>query len=156
MTAQPTVYNATGLTDTQVGQMADSLAGTMSNGNEFKLTGPQSDAVMTKAQSILAGQGRIIPSAWGSQPTGANAVGAVGDESGSNLDFGNSDPGAAKRQQTAVQNATPGFAGWLQDHAANWGLIVLGVLLAIGALLISQRETIISVGKEAAKVAAVA
>lgn len=38
---------------------------------------------------------------------------------------------------------------------ANGGLIVVGVILGIAALVVSQRETIIQVGKTAAKAAAI-
>lgn len=47
--------------------------------------------------------------------------------------------------------ATPNY---LETHAANWGLIALGVVLGVGALLISQKETIVQIGTTVAKVAA--
>lgn len=55
----------------------------------------------------------------------------------------------------AVNAATASGSSFLQAHAANWGLIFLGVVLGVGALLISQKETIIQIGKTTAKAAAV-
>lgn len=58
--------------------------------------------------------------------------------------------------KTGSSNIVGSTLSWFQSNYANWGLIALGVILAIGALLISQKETIVNIGETAAKAAAVA
>jgi hypothetical protein len=52
--------------------------------------------------------------------------------------------------------ATSPVTNWIQGHAGNWGLIILGVVLGVGALLISQKDTIITVGKKVGELGALA
>lgn len=51
-------------------------------------------------------------------------------------------------------NSTASLGSWISSHAGNYGLVVMGALLALGALLISQRDNIEKVAAVAAKVAA--
>lgn len=141
-----TAYNASGLSDTQVGVMADSIAGQMSNGTGFHVTGDQAPAVITAAQSIMAERGILFTAngTQGGQPTGSQSTTSKIAEAIGNAVF----PGVG----TVAVASTPSPGTWLESHAANWGLIVLGVLLGIGALLISQKDTIINVGTKAAGV----
>lgn len=48
------------------------------------------------------------------------------------------------------------ITGWLTENAGNYGLVILGALLAVGALLISQKDNITTVVEQGAKIAAVA
>lgn len=142
----------------------------ITNGETWSITSPAGDTKGASiAQQIMSAvQSQLNTS--GSSSAGANAVGAVGDGTGSNLDFGTSDPhgettaatetfapnSPASRERAALDNAQPAWETWLQDHMANYGLIALGIVLAVGALLISQKSTIVNVGKQAAEIAAVA
>lgn len=57
--------------------------------------------------------------------------------------------------QAAVKQGT-GSTGtsWLAAHAGNYGLVAFGAILALGALLISQKGTIVKVTSTAAKASA--
>lgn len=61
--------------------------------------------------------------------------------------------GSVDAGKSGVAALSPTLA-WIQAHAGNYGIIILGAVLAVGALLISQRKTIINVAKTAAEVAA--
>lgn len=56
----------------------------------------------------------------------------------------------------AAQAASTPVTNWIQAHAANWGLIFLGVVLGVGALLISQKDTVINVSKKVGEIGALA
>lgn len=51
--------------------------------------------------------------------------------------------------------STTGIGGWISEHIANYGLVVMGGLLVLGALLISQRDKIQPIVETAAKAAVV-
>ena len=53
----------------------------------------------------------------------------------------------------AADTTKAAASSFIQAHAANWGLVILGVVLGVGALLISQKETIVQIGKTTAKAA---
>ena len=55
---------------------------------------------------------------------------------------------------TAAGNAVGSFNGWILKNMGNASFIVIGVLLGLGALLISQRETINKIVVTTAKAAA--
>jgi hypothetical protein len=52
--------------------------------------------------------------------------------------------------------STTSLSSWLQANLANDGLVILGALLVLGALLISQRQNIQTVAENVAKGAALA
>jgi hypothetical protein len=74
---------------------------------------------------------------------------------------------AATPSTTPAAASSPGFFSSLLSNVtgkvtapatsflANGGLIVVGVILGIAALVVSQRQTIVQVGKTAARAAAV-
>lgn len=136
--------------------------------------------IMTQAQTILQHPtaptvgNQVAASTTGSNPAatgnGANDSGFLNFTGG--YDYGNNAQGQTSEgtqynpvtgQSGAAagdpSNAGPGsgsFVDWLQAHMANVGLVVLGGLLVLGALLISQRKNIETVVTTAGKVAAVA
>lgn len=88
---------------------------------------------------------------------GDNAQGQTAEDTQYNPITGQS--GAAAGNPSTV--TAPGETGssaldWIQSHFANYGLVILGGILVIGALLISQRKSIETVVTTAGKVAAVA
>lgn len=91
--------------------------------------------------SGVAAQG----AAAGSTP-GSTAEAAGGGNPTSATQYGSALGAGSQSVQTGL--------GWLQANLANYGLVILGVVLGVGALLVSQKSTIVNVGKTAAKVAA--
>lgn len=91
------------------------------------------------ASSVAAGPAEQAAAAGASTPATAAAGGGY-------------TTGATNFGPTSTQSA----AGWLQSHMANYGLVILGGLLVLGALLISQRKNIETVVTSAGKVAALA
>jgi hypothetical protein len=45
----------------------------------------------------------------------------------------------------AAATGLSGIPGWIDSHAGNWGIIILGGVLILGALLISQKDTVLKV-----------
>ncbi len=137
---------------------------------------PSNPANLTQFEASMAPTGDVIPIASGSAPgttsasaatTGsANNAGPTYGPNGSfseNLGHGiylsqnqSGQVGVEKSANAAKQAAnTKAFFSWLDPSTwGNAGLIAVGVILAIGALLISQKQTIIKVGDTAAKTAA--
>lgn len=73
--------------------------------------------------------------------------------------MGGGNPTSMAGYQASAQGATQATApvtSWISSHAGNYGLVVIGVLLGLGALLISQKQTIVSIGKTVGKAAAIA
>jgi hypothetical protein len=62
--------------------------------------------------------------------------------------------GAVTAAATTTGTTAP-ITSWISSHAGNYGLVVMGALLALGALLISQRGNIEKVVETAGKVVAV-
>jgi hypothetical protein len=130
-------------------------------------TAPSMDE-LTKQATIMANQGGPGANA----PAAESWLEQQAKKYGYNLNTGGMDPsiiGSIGKDGTFTPNpnnpeqqqqigsgaaVSNGVANWVQSHAANYGLVVLGALLALGALLISQRQTIVQVGKIAAEVAA--
>lgn len=71
----------------------------------------------------------------------------VGNPSSQN---GDAQFAAANPQDTTAT----GTLGWLFPNLGNYTLIAIGIILGIGALLISQKETVVQVASTAAKAAA--
>ncbi len=46
-----------------------------------------------------------------------------------------------------VLPASGSWMTWLQSIAGNWGIVILGAIMIIGALMISQKETIVKLGE---------
>jgi hypothetical protein len=59
---------------------------------------------------------------------------------------------AAAGQQTTASglSGSTSTTNWISSHMANYGLVFFGGVLIVGALLISQRETVIKLAKDAA------
>lgn len=86
-----------------------------------------------------------------------NAGGVWSGGSGANVAGANLAGNTAAGQNIAnlgAQNAAS-LGNWFYKNLGNASFIVIGVLLGLGALLISQRETVIKVATTAAKTAAV-
>lgn len=88
------------------------------------------------ASSVAAGPAEQVAAAGASTPEQA-AAGGYYNASDANLGI----------------NSTTTISQWLSSHMANYGLVIMGGLLVLGALLISQREKIQTVVKTAGKAA---
>ena len=83
---------------------------------------------------------------------GSGGIGAAAAAGGAN-------PQTLQQYQQAGQAGAAAAAPvqtWIQAHAGNWGLVILGVVLGVGALLISQKDTIINVSKKVGEIGTLA
>lgn len=152
---QPTVFDTTNLDSTTATPMAQQLAATMASGQPYSIVGPNAASIMQAAQAINGTSLSASPVAP-STPSPADQV-AGGFMGGSGAAVGapaNVNDNAAMSK--TIANAPNSIVAWIQDHYANWGLIVLGVILAIGALLISQKDTIVNIAGKVAPLAVAA
>ena len=157
-------------TPEQQAAITNAIMASITHGETWSVSSPAGDTKGASIASQIMGAVQSQLTTTSASSAGANAVGVVGDGTGSNLDFGTGDPhgettpatetnapgSPASRERAALDNAQPAWETWLQNHMANYGLIALGIILAIGALLISQKSTIVNIGKQAAQIAAVA
>jgi hypothetical protein len=89
----------------------------------------------------------------------AQAAAAGSGGAGAAAAAGGANPQTLKQYTDAGQAgaaATSPVTTWIQAHAGNWGLILLGVVLGVGALLISQKDTIINISKKVGEAGALA
>lgn len=172
MSQTTNTYDTTNLDSQQWAQMASLVGSDMRSGQTFNVTGPNAQAMINAAS---AASGVIDPSTGtnpiikmplvGASPVGGNAA-APGAPSDSPYDFyGGTTSGNDYNPITHGTSGNPSdvgpdpqtpdsVLGFVQSHMANYGLVILGALLVLGALLISQRKTIETVATTAAKVAA--
>lgn len=54
---------------------------------------------------------------------------------------------AATKAGVTAAPASGSWMGWLQSIAGSWGTILLGAVMIIGALMLSQKETIVKLGE---------
>ncbi len=167
-TSQPIVYDTTGASQSNLMQLAQMVSQNMQNGTAYSITGPNASYVQNYATG-LSGV-KVIPgqtSAGNETPaTGTDWLSMLGQGASSTLAGGSAGVAAAGAGNSASANAAAGGAasagsnlgatsnlsltGWIQSHAANYGLVIMGALLVLGALLISQRNNIETVAKIAA------
>lgn len=138
--AQTIVQNAQASISSSPGGSTQSSQGTPSVWDNF-LT----------ALSASGGAGGVASGAASQAAAAGSSPGSVAESAGG----GNPTSLAAYGQSANAANAVNTSAlSWLQSNLANYGLVILGVVLGVGALLVSQKSTIVNVGKTAAKVAA--
>lgn len=137
MATTPKTYSADSADPQFLNQMAQMIAGDMGSNTPFKVTGPQAQTVLDLAKQ------------QNQQDMGATSPGFGTIVLPSNM------PNDAITQELKknVASANQPIGQWFQSNFANYSLIVLGIVLGVGALLISQKETIIQVGKSAGKAA---
>lgn len=154
MSTQPTVYDTSNSDQSNLMQMSQLVAQDMKSGNPYQVIGSNATYVQNYATSLSGVTVEQSPSildqmgagAASTTAGGAATIAANGGTSPTTLAAG----GAANAPNANLgPTSTTTVTGWLQSHLANYGLVVMGALLVLGALLISQRDNI-------AKVAAVA
>lgn len=159
MNTQPTVYDTTNSDQGNLMQMSQLVAQDMKSGNPYQVIGSNATYVQNYATSLSGVQVEPAPN------TSSDWLSTIGSGGASGFATGPAAQAAAAGASTPSQAAAGGgynassanlgptstttVTGWLQSHLANYGLVVMGALLVLGALLISQRDNI-------AKVAAVA
>jgi hypothetical protein len=145
--------------------MAQQIAYNMQNNLPFALNASPNDAGASSIAESIMSQAQVLASTTQSAPTAASqvsasttgsnpitqaaetALGYMSNPIQSSLNAGNA---------VAASPTVSGATGWLQSHIANYGLVVLGGLLVLGALLISQRDKIQTVVETAGKAAELA
>lgn len=103
------------------------------------------------AMSASGGASGVASGVAAQQAAAGSTPGSVSEAAGGGAPTTTS--GYVSSAQSA-NAATSTALGWVQANLANYGLVILGVVLGVGALLVSQKSTIVNVGKTAAKVAA--
>lgn len=162
----PTVYDTTNLDAQSAAQMVQLVAADQMNGTPFSLIGPNATAI---AQGAAAANGAVtLPD--GTPPpsegmTGTAPASSMPTSFGAYVSdllkgapalpasaYSNLSP-ADQKKAMAVQSQTA-FSWFNPTSWGNFGLIIFGAALGLGALLISQKETIVKIGDVAAKSAA--
>jgi hypothetical protein len=96
-----------------------------------------------------------------STPASVVAAGVVGAPSANTVGGPSTvapTPSASSTPAPAPAASGGGFLSWLNPFSGavnflpNAGLVLVGIVLAVGALLISQKETVVQVATTAAKV----
>jgi hypothetical protein len=148
-TTPPVIFDTNGLDQGTAQTMAQIVANDEKANIPFHITGQNSTSIATAAAAI---NGAVVTTQQNSDNspllTGALAIAQ-----------GLTNPiGAATTavQTGAAKNTVVAGQTWLEAHLANYGLVALGAVLGLGALLIANRETVIKIGKTAAETAAVA
>jgi len=119
------------------GQNLDSILNSLTT-----LPEPDRTNAITALTNQINGSNAMAPTA-SSTPTTGNALTDAYNSVGATL---------STAMQPATNAATSNwFTDWITTHAANYGLIIVGGVLIIGALLISQKEQVISLAKGALK-----
>lgn len=170
-------YDTTNLDTNQFAQMATLVGNDMRAGQTFNVTGPQAQQIINAASA----QSGVIDASTGTTPiinipiygqnapasTGTGATGAAGSDNWSGFYGGQESDTTSYNPITHTTDTNPSNVGanaqgpstvlnWVQSHMANYGLVILGALLVLGALLISQRKNAETVITTVGKVAAVA
>lgn len=154
----PTIYDTTNLDAQSAAQMVRLVAADQANGTPFTLIGPNATAI---AQGAAAANGAAtLPASTppsegiGSTAPAASSMPTSWGNFGPIL-FGAALGGApalpAKAMAAQLQS---GFSWYNPTSWGNFGLILFGAALGLGALLISQKQTIVKIGGVAAKGAA--
>jgi hypothetical protein len=143
--------------DSTMIQTAQAVAGQMSNNTPFNVIGPNAATVIQQAGII---NGSLSPSDSIASPqtispgtaTATNTTtGGLPPQIAGTISNGQMTPNPNSPVQQAQVGSGSSITTWISAHMGNWGLIGIGVVLGLGALLISQKQTLITVGKQAAK-----
>lgn len=132
---------------TQVNQAADSAA----NGQPFALqsNGANDGEMQSALQQALENAGvTVAPSKSPNDPSIVGTIGPDGFTANPNNPLQKQQIGSGSAVTNAVSN-------WAGANLANYGLVIFGALLALGALLISQRKNATTIIESVGKVAAV-
>jgi hypothetical protein len=121
-------------------QHLDSLLNTLNT-----LTEPDRSNAITALNNQLTGASNVAPVSSNVTSIPVSTGSALHDAVNA-VDSTLSTDGTSKTPTLASK-----AADFLGGKAADYGLIVVGAVLIVGALLISQKETVISVAKEAIK-----
>lgn len=178
-------YNTANLDNQQWAQMATLIGNDMRSGQAFSVTGPMANQMLsaataqsgvavsnasTAAQPVIADPATTAPqstmdwildtlaSGGGASSVAAGPAEQAAAAGANDATTAAAAGGYASPDTTALTGATSSdsFVDWLQSHMANVGLVILGALLVLGALLISQRNNVETVIKTVGKVAEVA
>ena len=92
--------------------------------------------------AVSLGSGNAVSSSGASAPSQLSSDPMAGIVPGQALNLGpaNQNPGVQ-----AASSAT----SWIQANLANYGIVVMGAILVLGALLVSQKETVLKVSQAA-------
>lgn len=144
--------------------MASQIAYNMQNGIPYDMHAQPgdpaaatiADAIMSQAQTLAAG----APAPDMGNQVGASTTGAgngVSPEQQASIDaaLAKYAPRVGQGGIDVPEALAPGgsVTSWLQSKAGDYGLVILGALLVLGALLISQRQNIQAAATTVAKVA---
>lgn len=158
MSTPPEVFDTNNLDTSDAQGMAQLVANATSSGTPFSVIGPNATTVTQMAGAINGSQGPgmsfLDSGATAASPGTASNTGASSTPAtpiAGTIANGAMTPNMNAPIQQAQVGSGSAVTGWIQSHLGNWGLITIGVILGLGALLISQKQTLITVGKQAAK-----
>lgn len=139
-----TTFNTTGVPYPVLQFMAQKTQESVMNGGTAVVTGNQSAMLASLAGVTLDANGNATMKS----PTLAQNLASA-------------DPtGIVKAAEDTYNNSGPPkgktISQWLMQGAGNYSLIAFGAVIAIAALIYSQRENVTAVVKQASKVAALA
>lgn len=147
----PTTFDTTNLDTQQAIQMEQIVAQYVQNGQPMNVIGPNASAVMNGADAINNAHTATPSNSTMSNMEAIGATALAGAAAVMLPSMASANLSIAKKNVQALS----GPFSWLNPTTwGNFGLILFGAALGLGALLISQKETIIKVGDTAAKGAA--
>jgi hypothetical protein len=135
--------------DAQIAQAVNQIVGDNAQGTAWSIyTQPGDTAAQSAADTIMG----LVPSAiasTGGTTSATNGIGVAGTAGlGSLGTLGSigstalavaADPIAAAKAAGATVASTGSSVGnWLASHLADWGIIVVGVVLVVGAIMASE------------------
>lgn len=145
MSTLPQTFDTTGMDQATLPHAAYLLSQNLTNGTPTTVTGPYADQLVKLAGGQLNSQGLVTYSAPGVLSNTKTALEQV-------------DPtGLVKAAADTYNAAGPSngqsISSWLMKGAANYSLIAFGAVIAIAALIYSQRDNVTAVVKQVGKVA---
>lgn len=148
MSTQPQIFDTSGMDSSTLNHAALLLSQNLSNGTPTSVTGPYADQLIKLAGGQLNSQGLVTYSAPGFLQNTGTAIESA-------------DPtGLVKAAADTYNAAGPpkgqSISTWLMKGAGNYSLIAFGAIIAIAALIYSQRENVTAVVKQVGKVAEIA
>lgn len=145
-------FNTTGVPYSVLQFMAQKSQESVMNGGTATITGDQAKTLADMAGLTLDAQGNasVTPQGY-MQNLGAAITGKP-----LSPEYAQVEAQAKQVGASASSNPITDFSSWIETHAANFSLIGFGAIIAIAALIYSQRDNITTVVKQVGKVAALA
>lgn len=148
----PQLFDTTGMDSTTLNQAALLLSQNLGNGTPTSVTGPYASQLVSLAGGQLNSQG-LVTSA---DPSFLQNIGGAINSHLWGASIAQLTQDAKKAGAIASSNPVTSLTSWIGTSAANFSLIAFGAVIAVAALIYSQRENIQTVVKQAGKVAALA